>query len=120
MPTTYPLASADLRAVKSDHLTVREINGMVVLSFPHDVTLDDGVARVSKTGQVEFVANDGWMPPDLGITIILGQFLFALWDGSQVRRRGRTVVTFTGTEPGSNTAPSASSQTVTFTVPASS
>lgn len=67
---------------ENDTITIRRINGVVINSWPHTVTLPTGSAQISQTGTVSY--NDGNNTsghPVQGSTLNNGTFTFNLWDG---------------------------------------
>jgi len=68
---------------ENDTITIRRINGVIINSWPHTVTLPQGNALISQTGAVSYDdGNDTSGHPVQGSTLNNGTFTFNLWDGA--------------------------------------
>jgi len=64
---------------EGDPISVRRINGQIITTWPHVISLPVGEARIAETGQVTYddtgVSTDH---PDVGQTSMNGAFTFSL------------------------------------------
>lgn len=100
---------------EGDSITVRRIDGNIVSSWPHSVSLPVGALSVTQSGTVTY--NDGGDTsghPSGGSSAANGSISFTLWDGTDESPTYTASITLDGLV--SNTAPSGQNQSLIFEV----
>lgn len=100
---------------EGDSISVRRINGTVVGSWPHSVSLPEGTLSVTQSGVVTY--NDGGDTsghPSQGATASNGSISFTLWDGSDESATYTASVELEGLV--TNSAPIGQNQNLIFEV----